>query len=288
MPVLSSDIDERKPRYAAPMTFTIPRGPQRIVCLTEEPTELLYLLGEEHRIVGITAYTLRPPEAMKSKPVVSAFIGGSIARIKALNPDLIIGFSDVQAEYARSLIAEGLPVMIFNQRSLAEILEVLVTMGQMVGAEARVRTLVEGYVRRLDAVQEESQKLAHRPRVYFEEWDEPMISCIRWVHELIEIAGGQNIFAEASLSAASKGRVVTVEQVQQAAPEVILASWCGKALDENSLRARLGADVPAIRDGRVHEVPSEIILQPGPACLTDGLNALVRFIHREAVYSPAL
>jgi len=280
------------------MTFSIPRGPQRIVCLTEEPTELLYLLGEQHRIVGITAYTVRPPEAARDKPIVSAFIGGSIARIKALKPDLIIGFSDVQAEYARSLIAEGLPVMIFNQRSIAEILEVLVTMGQMVGARERVQALVEGYVKRLDAIQEETLKLAHRPRVYFEEWDEPMISCIRWVHELIEIAGGQNIFAEESLSAASKGRIVTVEQVRAAAPEVILASWCGKALDASSLRARLGAEVagfpfgkevagspigtevPAIRDGRVHEVPSEIILQPGPACLTDGLDALVRLIRQ--------
>lgn len=263
------------------MTFTNSRGPKRIVCLTEEPTEWLYLLGEEHRIVGITAYTVRPPQAQRDKPVVSAFIGGSIARIKALQPDLIIGFSDVQAEYARSLIAEGLPVLIFNQRSVQEILDVLVTLGQLVGAEERARHLVEGYVRRLEEARNESAQRAHRPRVYFEEWDEPMISCIRWVHELIELAGGENIFAEEALSPASKGRIVTVERVQERAPEVILASWCGKALERESLCARLGNDIPAIRDGRVFEVPSELILQPGPACLTAGLDALVRLIHGE-------
>jgi iron complex transport system substrate-binding protein len=261
------------------MTFTIPRGPQRIVCLTEEPTEWLYLLGEQHRIVGITAYTVRPSEAQRDKPVVSAFIGGSIARIKALQPDLIIGFSDVQAEYARSLIAEGLPVLIFNQRSVQEILEVLGTLGNLVGAEARASQLLEGYVRRIEEVANEAAKRTHRPRVYFEEWDEPMISSIRWVHELIEIAGGDNVFAEEAQSAASKGRIVTVERVRERAPEVILASWCGKAFDRESLVARLGEAVPAIRNGRVYEVPSEIILQPGPACLTDGLDALVRLIH---------
>lgn len=262
------------------MTFSIPRGPQRIVCLTEEPTELLYLLGEQDRIVGITAYTVRPTEAQRDKPVVSAFIGGSIARIKALKPDLILGFSDVQAEYARSLIAEGLPVLIFNQRSLQEILEVLVTLGQLVGAHERVHALVDGYRARLEEVANTNAKRTHRPRVYFEEWDEPMISCIRWVHELIEIAGGENIFAEEALSAASKGRIVSVERVRACAPEVVLASWCGKAFDAASLCARLGEDVPAMREGRVYEVPSEIILQPGPACLTDGLDALVRLIHR--------
>lgn len=260
------------------MTFTTPRGPQRIVCLTEETTELLYLLGEQDRIVGITAYTERPPEARRDKPVVSAFVGGSVDRIRALRPDLVIGFSDVQANYARELIAAGLPVLIFNQRSIQEILEVLDTIGRIVGAQDATARLLDSYVRRLDAAAQRAARQTHRPAVYFEEWHDPMISAIRWVSELIELAGGRDVFASLSHGAASKDRHVTPALVAEAAPELILACWCGKPLDEAELRARLDPDIPALRSGQLHELPPEIILQPGPACLTDGLDLLERLI----------
>jgi len=258
--------------------MNIPNGPQRIVCLTEEPTEILYALGEEHRIVGITAYTERPPEAKRRFPIVSSFIGGSLQRIQALNPDLVVGFSDVQADYARTLIYAGLPVLIFNQRSIEEILGVVQTLSNLVGAQERGRQLVERYVRGLDAARQRTARRTHRPRVYFEEWNEPMISAIRWVSELIEIAGGEALFREKSLSAASKGRVVTVDEVRAAAPDVILASWCGNPFDERELRERLGPEIPALLSGRVHALPPEVILQPGPACLTDGLALLERWL----------
>lgn len=261
------------------MSRNLPRGPHRIVCLTEETTEWLWALGEQDRIVGVTAYTVRPPEAKATKPVVSAFVGGSIERIAALRPDLVVGFSDVQAEYARSLISAGLPVLIFNQRSIDDILEVLQALAQLVGAAERGRDLIGQYVRRLDAASDRATKRAGRPRVYFEEWDDPMISAIRWVSELIAIVGGHNVFEVESHSAASRGRVVTVEAVRAADPEVVLASWCGKPLDARALCDRLGPDVSAVRAGRVHEVPAEIILQPGPACLTDGLDALEALLH---------
>lgn len=253
-------------------------GPRRIVCLTEETTELLYLLGEEDRIVGITAYTERPPQAKTDKPVVSAFVGGSLARIQALQPDLVIGFSDVQAEYARTLIHAGLPVLITNQRSVAEILEVMQMLAAMVGAQERATTLVDSWRRGLDATYARGQALQRQtgsaPRVYFEEWNDPMISCIRWVSELIEVAGGQNVFAEQALAPASKDRVVTVDQVVSAQPDVLLASWCGKPVDRAELTTRFDGRLPAVTGGRVVEIPPEVILQPGPACLTDGLVAV--------------
>lgn len=259
-------------------SFTVGSGARRIVSLTEEPTELLYLLGEEDRVVGITAYTERPPEAKRDKPVVSAFVGGSVERIRALEPDLVIGFSDVQADYARTLIHAGLPVLILNQRSLQDILDAMVIIGGVVGAAERARVLMEGYARRLEEAAERTAKRARLPRVYFEEWDDPMISCIRWVGELIELAGGENIFADRSLAAASKGRHVTVEDVRAANPEIILASWCGKPFDREAAEQRLGSDLDAFRAGRVHELPAEIILQPGPAALGDGLALLETLI----------
>lgn len=264
-------------------SFSLPRGPQRIVCLTEETTELLYLLGEQDRIVGVTAYTERPPEARRDKPVVSAFVGGSLARIRALDPDLIIGFSDVQAEYARSLIAEGHAVLIFNQRSLQGILEAMTQIGALVHRVEATRTLVEGWVRGMDEAAERSERRAHRPVVYFEEWDEPTTTCIQWVSELIALAGGINPFADRSRGPAFKDRHVTVDEVRAAAPEVMLASWCGKPFDRAQAVARLGDDLPAFRTGRVHEVPAEVILQPGPACLGDGLRLLERLLHGEPV-----
>jgi iron complex transport system substrate-binding protein len=254
-------------------------GPQRIVCLTEEPTEILYALGEQERIVGISAYTVRPEEARRDKPVVSAFIGGSVKKIAALEPDLVIGFSDIQAQLAHDLIKANLSVLIFNQRTLQEILDVIMTVGQLVGRQDEARALVEGYIAGLEAARARGAarvtEAGHRPRVYFEEWDEPLICCSTWVSELIEAVGGEALFAERSRGRLARERFVTHEEIIAAAPEVIAASWCGKPVDIPSIAARAGyAGVEAVARGRIVEIDSAIILQPGPACLTDGLAAL--------------
>jgi iron complex transport system substrate-binding protein len=265
------------------MAFSISRGPRRIVCLTEEPTEILYALGEQDRIVGISAYTERPPEARRDKPVVSAFVGGSVKKIRALEPDLVIGFSDIQAELAKQLISENLQVLIFNQRSLQQILDVIVDLGRIVDRGEAARALAAGYVERLERAAERSARRASRPRVYFEEWDEPMICAIEWVSELIEIAGGRNVFADRARGKLAKERFVTAEEVVRADPEVVLASWCGKAFERAAFEARPGfSTLSAVRQGRVLEVPSAIILQPGPACLTDGLDFLVAALEPNA------
>lgn len=259
-------------------TWRLRPAPQRIVCLTEEPTEILYALGESHRIVGISAYTERPAKAKENHPVVSAFIGGSIKKIKALKPDLIIGFSDIQAQLAHDLIKENLPVLIFNQRSIQEILDVVLMLGQLVGARERAEALVHTYITRLEDAR---ARAATRPRksVYFEEWDDPLICSIQWVHELIEVVGGDNVFAAQSSGKLASERFVTHEQIIKAAPEVILASWCGKPVDIDSIIAREGYGViPAVAHRRIHELDPAIILQPGPACLTDGLDTLERLI----------
>ena len=258
------------------MSFSLSRGPRRIVCLTEEPTEILYRLGEGARVVGISAFTVRPPEARRDKPVVSAFIGGSVRKILALAPDLVIGFSDIQAELARQLIQANLPVLIFNQRSLQEILDVILDLGRLVDRKQQAEALVAGYVQRLETLAAAAARRSLRPRVYFEEWDEPMITAIRWVSELIEIAGGRNVFESRSHGKLAKERFVTAEEVLREDPEVVLASWCGKAFDRAAFESRPGfAALAAVQQGRVYEVPSEIILQPGPACLTDGLDFLL-------------
>jgi iron complex transport system substrate-binding protein len=255
------------------------RGPRRIVCLTEEPTEILYALGESERIVGISAYTVRPPEAQATKPIVSAFIGGSVEKICALEPDLVIGFSDIQAKLASELIAANQQVLIFNQRSLAEILDVILQLGLIVDAGARARELVDGYVRGLDAAADRAAQRTSRPRVYFEEWDDPTISGIQWVSELIQLTGAVDVFADRAAGKLARERFVSTEEVRAADPEVLLASWCGKAFDEVATRKRL-AGIRAVVDNRLHELPPEIILQPGPACLTDGLAAVERLIWR--------
>ncbi len=259
--------------------FRRPRGPERIVCLTEEPTEILYQLGQSERIVGISAYTERPEEAKRDKPVVSAFVGGSVPKIVALEPDLVIGFSDIQAELARDLIAANQQVLIFNQRSLQEIMEVIVDLGSLVDCRDAALQLVGHYERRIDAAFERAESRAARPRVYFEEWDDPMICGIEWVSELIEIAGGEDIFREQARGKLAKERFVDEERVCARDPEIMLASWCGKALDEKSVyaRATMGS-VTALKNKRLVEVPAEIILQPGPACLTDGLDRLEEII----------
>ena len=255
--------------------------PERIVCLTEETTETLYLLGEERRIVGISGYTVRPPRARREKPRVSAFSSANSERIVALQPDLVIGFSDIQADIARDLIKRGLNVLVFNQRSVAEILDMIQTLGALVGAVDRAAKLVSELESGLETIRTRASRLGKRPRVYFEEWDEPMISGIRWVSELIGIAGGDDIFPELARSQDARGRIIAdAGEVVRRAPQVILGSWCGKKFRPEKLRARPGwSDVPAVRDDQLFEIKSAEILQPGPAALTDGvkrIHAIVR------------
>jgi len=254
------------------------RPPERIVCLTEEPTEILYGLGEDHRIVGISAFTERPAGAREWHPVVSAFTGGSVEKIRALEPDLCIGFSDIQGQLAKELAEAGLAVAIFNQRTITEILDVILRVGMLVGAHDRAQSWVEGLQLRVEEIA--GQPRERRPRVYFEEWDEPQICGIRWVSELIEVAGGDDVFAERARSGAmAASRTVTPDEVVEAAPEVVLASWCGKPFERDAFDSRPGfSGIPAVREGRVHEIDPAIILQPGPAALTDGLDHLVSLL----------
>ena len=257
--------------------------PRRIVCLTEEPTELLHLLGEGGRIVGLSAWTCRPPGAREQAPVVSGFTGGNVRKIVELAPDLVIGFSDIQADLAAQLVRANLNVLITNQRSLEEILDTMLLLGRIVGQEARAAALVAGWRARLEAVRARAARLPRRPRVYFEEWPEPGISAIRWVSELVAVAGGEDIFAERSTGRLARERFVTHDEVRARDPEVIVASWCGKPVDLASFATRPGwAGLPAVRAGRIHELPSAIILQPGPAALTDGLDALERIVAEAA------
>lgn len=254
--------------------------PERIVCLVEEPTEILYALGEDHRIVGISAYTVRPARAAQEKPVVSAFIGGSIDKIRALKPDLIIGFSDIQADLARDLIKHHEQVIVYNQRSIQDILDVVISVGRLVGREQGARALAQGYLANLKRAEAETRAMARRPRVYFEEWpDEPTITGIRWVSELVEFAGGEDIFADRAGGKGAKDRVVSHEEVIAARPDIIIGSWCGKPVDKEQISGRPGYEsVPAVRAGAIYEIDSSLILQPGPACLTDGLAELERII----------
>ena len=252
------------------------RFPERIVCLTEETTETLYLLGEERRIVGISGYTVRPPRARKEKPRVSAFLSAKNEKILDLKPDLVLGFSDLQADIGRDLAKAGLNVVLFNQRSVDEILSMILTLSSMVGAADRGARLVQSLEANLSDVKERAKTFPRRPRVYFEEWDEPMISAIRWVSELIEIAGGEDVFKELSLSQAAAGRIVAdPTQVVAKQPEVIFGSWCGKRYRPERVAARPGwHDIPAVRNNELHEVKSADILQPGPAALTDGVRRI--------------
>ncbi|HET6344563.1 MAG TPA: cobalamin-binding protein [Myxococcota bacterium] len=253
--------------------------PERIVCLTEETTEILYRLGEERRIVGISGYTVRPPRARREKPKVSAFIEADIPKITALRPDLVLGFSDLQADIAAQLIRLGVPVVIFNQRSIEEILRAIATVACLVGRQADGEALVADLRAGLAAVQAAGGALPWRPRVYFEEWPDPLISGIRWVGELIDIAGGQDVFVDRRGGQSGRERIVSADEVIARAPDVVVASWCGKKVKPAQIRARLGWEaIPAIVRGHVYEVKSAIILQPGPASLTEGVRALHRII----------
>jgi iron complex transport system substrate-binding protein len=250
--------------------------PQRIVCLTEETVETLYLLGEQDRIVGVSGYAVRPPGVRKEKPRVSAFISADIPKITALEPDLVLAFSDLQAGIVADLVRAGIAVHVFNQRDVAGILAMIRTLGAMVNAAPRANALADGYARRLDEVAKQAKQRSRYPKVYFEEWDEPMISGIGWVSELIEIAGGRDAFPHLSTGKSATDRIVSSEQVIAAAPDVILASWCGKKVVLDKIRQRPGwSDIPAVRNDRIVEIKSPIILQPGPAALTDGLDAIV-------------
>ena len=251
-------------------------GPQRIVCLTEEPTEVLYALGEERRIVGISGFTVRPPRARKEKPKVSAFTSAKIDAILALEPDFVVGFSDIQADIARELVRAGVEVWISNHRSVAGILDYIRRLGALVGAG----DAADAYARRAEAhiaeIERAAAALPRRPRVYFEEWDEPPITGIRWVAELIRIAGGDDVFPERAAMPLARDRILAdASEVVRRAPDMIFGSWCGKKFRPDHVAARSGwSEIPAVRDGELHEIKSPMILQPGPAALFDGLDAL--------------
>ena len=250
--------------------------PERIVCLTEETTETLYLLGQQARIVGISGFTVRPPEARREKPRVSAFTSAKIDRILDLRPDLVLGFSDLQADIAAQLVRAGLEVHVFNHRSVAGILRTIAMIGGLVGCESKAAALVARLEAHLAGVAAAAAVLPRRPRVYFEEWDEPQISAIEWVSELLRIAGGDDCFPELAGRPLGRDRIIADPlEVPRRAPDLVIGSWCGKKFRPARVAARPGwGGVPAVRDGELHEVKSSLILQPGPAALTDGIDAL--------------
>ena len=248
--------------------------PKRIVCLTEETTETLYLLGEGDRVVGVSGYTVRPPEARR-KPKVSSFLHARYEKIDALEPDLILAFSDLQADITTELVRRGHAVFTFNQRSVAEILQMIRVLAGIVGVSEKGERLASQLEAGLHDLRETARAWPRRPRVYFEEWDDPLITGIRWVEELVEIAGGDPVFPERRLAKLAKDRIVTSQQVIAAAPDVIIASWCGKPVRPERIASRPGWDaVPAVRDDHIYEVKSAYILQPGPAALTEGVRQI--------------
>ncbi len=255
-------------------------GPQRIICLTEEPTETLYLLGEQARIVGISGFTVRPPEARREKPKVSAFLSARIDRILALKPDLVIGFSDIQADIAQALIKAGVEVWITNHRSVEGILDYIRRLAGMVGRSIEGEALASRMQDGIDRISTEAANLTRRPNVYFEEWDEPRIPAIQWVAELIRIAGGDDIFPERAACSLARDRILANDdEIIARAPDIVIGSWCGKKFQAKNVAARVGwQSVPAVRDGELHEIKSPLILQPGPAALTDGVAAIVAII----------
>lgn len=249
--------------------------PRRLVCLTEETVETLYLLGEQDRIVGVSGYAVRPPEVRRQKPRVSAFTSADIPKILALDPDLILAFSDLQAPIAAELARAGQAVHIFNQRDLAGIFAMIRTLGALIGCGDKAEALAASLAQRLEVVRAEAAGHKYRPRVYFEEWDDPLIAGLGWVSELIEVAGGDDVFCDLRRAAAAKDRIVSAEAVIAKAPHLILASWCGKKVRPEIIRRRPGWEqIPAIANNMVFEIKSPLILQPGPAALTDGLDAI--------------
>jgi iron complex transport system substrate-binding protein len=251
-------------------------GPQRIVCLTEEPTEVLYALGEEHRVVGISGFTVRPARARKEKPKVSAFTSAKIDAILALRPDFVIGFSDIQADIARDLVRAGVEVWISNHRSIEGILDYMLRLGALVDASDAAKAYVQRARDHITETERAAAKLPRRPRVYFEEWDDPLITGIRWVAELIRVAGGDDVFPERAAMPLARDRIIAdPAEVARRAPDIVFGSWCGKKFRPERFAARAGwSSVPAVRDGDLYEIKSPIILQPGPAALFDGLDAI--------------
>ena len=283
---MSSTSRGLKDVAASNIVVATSRFPSRIVCLTEETTETLYLLGEGDRVVGISGYTVRPPEA-RQKPKVSSFLHARYEKIEALQPDLILAFSDLQAEITNDLVRRGYPVFTFNQRSVPEILQMIRVLGGLVGVPEKANALADEFERDLNRIRDAASGLVRRPRVYFEEWDDPLISGIQWVEELIEIAGGEPVFPQLRQAKLAKDRTVTSEQVIAAAPDVIIGSWCGKPVRKERIAARPGWDaIPAVRDGHIYEIKSTYILQPGPASLTEGVTQLQRILASVAVPMP--
>src|SRR5262245_13551147 len=262
------------------------RYPERIVCLTEETTETLYLLGAGDRVVGVSGYTVRPPEA-REKPRVSAFIHARFDKIAALEPDLVLAFSDLQADIAAELIRRGCTVVAFNQRSVDEILQMIRMVGGLVGLTGRAEALANRFERDLELIRASAARFPRRPRVYFEEWDDPLISGIRWVDELIEIAGGETVFPERRAAALAKDRIVSPDEVRAAAPDAILASWCGKKVNKSRIANRDGwAAIPAVDRGHIYEIKSTYILQPGPASLSEGVKQVHALLGRVVGVTP--
>jgi iron complex transport system substrate-binding protein len=250
--------------------------PTQIVCLTEETVETLYLLGEQHRIVGVSGYAVRPPQVRREKPRVSAFVSADIPKILALAPDLVLAFSDIQAGIVADLVRAGVAVHVFNQRDVAGILAMIRTLGGLIGEAAKADVLAAGFEKRLADVVSATRSGVPRPKVYFEEWDEPLISGIGWVSELIAIAGGDDVFPQLAREKSAKDRIVSPDVVVAANPDVILASWCGKKVAVDRIRGRPGwNEIAAVRNDRIVEIKSSLILQPGPAALTDGLDAIM-------------
>jgi iron complex transport system substrate-binding protein len=262
------------------------RYPSRIVCLTEEPTEVLYALGLEERIVGISGFTVRPARARREKPRVSAFTSAKLQRILDLKPDFVVGFSDIQADIAQALIKQGIEVWISNHRSVDGILGYVRRLGALVGAPDRAELYALELEAHMERVRQAAALLPRRPRVYFEEWDEPLITCIHWVSELIGIAGGDDVFPERALCSLGKDRILADGgEVIRRAPDIILGSWCGKRFRPEQVAARAGWEaVPAVRDAELHEIKSPLILQPGPAALTDGLDAIHRVLRQWSMH----
>src|SRR5437773_4461218 len=248
--------------------------PERIVCLTEETTETLYLLGQGDRIVGVSGYTVRPPEA-RLKPKGSAFINAKFGKMEALGPDLVLAFSDLQADLGAELVRRGIAVVTFNQRTVAEILQMIAMLGGLIGCQQEAERLADRLAGNLDRIRESASRFPERPRVFFEEWDDPLISGIRWVEELVEIAGGAPIFPELAEAGLARDRIVDPEEVARRDPQIVFASWCGKKMRKATIQQRPGWDrVSAVRDDRIFEIKSTYILQPGPASLTEGLRQL--------------
>lgn len=255
-------------------------APQRIVCLTEETTEWLYRLGQSHRIVGISGYTVRPRQARQEKPKVSAFLSAKIDKILALEPDCVFGFSDLQADIASALIRAGVQVTVFNQRSVEEIFSMLLQVGAMVGQAEEAMRQITQMREQLALIEAQARQLPRRPRVYFEEWDEPHISAIRWVSELVGLAGGEDVFPELAREPMGRGRIIAdSHEIVARAPDIVIGSWCGKKFRPEKVAARPGwSEVPAVRLGQLFEIKSADILQPGPAALTDGVAQLHHII----------